>query len=131
MTTTGNHPVNSATHACCGGIGRNTPECPHQPAAVPDVPLPVGADPVLWEWDGDPPHRAVFGADRGVTDHRVRVYTMAIQLADGRIDDGEPPSVVVCDGQHQAMADLNSDQARELAAALLQTAGEIDGWVAK
>ncbi|MGD1282178.1 hypothetical protein ACKUUI_01675 [Mycobacterium seoulense] len=38
--------------------------------------------------------------------------------------------VVVAHGEEAAF-DLNSDQARELAAALLQTAGEIDGWVAK
>lgn len=30
MTTTGNHPVDSATRARCQGIGRHTPDCREQ-----------------------------------------------------------------------------------------------------
>ena len=53
------------------------------------------------------------------------VQASAVQFADGSIDDGgvhEPPHVYLGDDG------LTSAQARELAAALLDTADEVDRW---
>jgi hypothetical protein len=94
---------------------------------IPDVPLPTGAT-VADSWESDPGHRVIMGATRGVTDYDVVVWTSAVQYTDGALDDGgdsEPPSVHVNFGDSRGM---NSDQARELAAALLEAAAEIDGW---
>jgi hypothetical protein len=59
----------------------------------------------------------------------VRLFRgTAVQYADGRIDDGsvhEPPSVYLGDDA------LSSSQARALAAALIATADEVDGWVTR
>ena len=74
-----------------------------------------------WDLDG---YRDIFGFDRTVTDHRVRVYAFGSQASDGRIYD---PTVQLAEGEDDGPG-LNSDQARELAAALLQIADEIDGW---
>ncbi|MGQ9408931.1 hypothetical protein [Mycolicibacterium gilvum] len=41
MTTT-EHPVDSTTRPCCGGIGRHTRDC------RPDVAPPPGANPDMW-----------------------------------------------------------------------------------
>lgn len=89
------------------------------------VRLPVGAV-FGGDWEGDGPHRVVFGGNRGVDGHQAAVQTASIQFADGRVDDGrlvEAPSVTVLDADH-----LTSVQARELASALLAAADEIDGW---
>ena len=93
---------------------------------LPDIPLPegaVGGD----NWEGHGPERVIMGQDRSVTDTDVIIWTSAIQLADGRIatEDNEPPRAHV-----EGNVDLNSDQARELASALLEAAAELDGWVA-
>ena len=71
------------------------------------------------------PYRVIFGANRGVTDHRACVSAGAVQFADGRIDDGQiaTPSISVSHADF-----LASDQARELAALLLEAADEMDGW---
>ena len=94
----------------------------------PTVPLPAGIVAAKgWQDSGlrELPYRVIFGAHRDVTDHKARVYTSAIQFADGRIDDGliEAPSLAVSDADS-----LTSDQARELAALLLEAADELDGW---
>jgi hypothetical protein len=104
-----------------------TPTRPNRP----DITPPPGAE-FVDDWQSDPSHRVIFGADRTVTDHTVRVYASAVQLADGSIDDDliEGPCVYVQDGEHSGLERPNSDQARELAAALLETAAEIDGWSA-
>jgi hypothetical protein len=70
------------------------------------------------------PYRVVLGAGRGVTDHKVRVQTSAIQFADGRID---APTATISGAGHNGSG-LNSDQARELASALIKAAAELDGW---
>jgi hypothetical protein len=60
----------------------------------------------------------------GCVDHTT-VQATALQYADGRIDDGsghEPPHVYLGDDA------LTSVQARELAAALIETADEVDRW---
>jgi hypothetical protein len=96
----------------------------------PDTVLPDGAT-TNDDWQGHDrqPYRVVLGADRTVTDHPVKVSPSAVQWADGSIDDGhiEGPNVYVIDGGNW-LSPLNSDQARELAAALLEAAAEIDGW---
>ena len=56
------------------------------------------------------------------------MYTTAIQLTDGSLDDGsevEPPQVWIYRADDNP---LSSDQARELAEALLDCAKEIDAW---
>lgn len=78
MTQTNPYPVDSATRACCGGIGRHTRYC----SAV---------------------HR--------VTDHPVIVHTAGSDIIVDQIDHDLP---------------LNSDQARELASALLVAAVQAD-----
>jgi hypothetical protein len=61
-----------------------------------------------------------------VSDHAVRVYSLGSQGIDGRISG----LVVVADGEDRGF-DLNSDQARELAAALLEAADEVDRWAGR
>lgn len=117
------YPVESALLHCCGGIGRHTRDCT-------SVPLPAGAVPIdlCWQTGEGETYRVVQGVDRKVTDHQLSVSTSAVQWADGSIDDGriEAPHVYVFDLGESTP--LNSDQARELAAALLLAAAELDGW---
>ncbi|WP_373199859.1 hypothetical protein [Mycobacterium marinum] len=90
----------------------------------PNLPAPAGAEYVgPWDCDG---YRDISGPDRTVTDHKVRINTLCLQASDGTVSelwvrcyerDVEPEELV-----------LDSDQARELAAALLEAAAEIDGW---
>lgn len=83
-----------------------------------------------WQDDDPQPYRVFFGADRKVTDHKLTVSPSAVQWADGTVDEGriEEPRIYVLDLDWNP---LNSDQARELAAALLEAAAEVDGWAAK
>jgi hypothetical protein len=93
-------------------------------ALIGDVPLPAGA--LFGDiWEGDDPARVIMGQSHGITGTDVLVWTSAIQWADGRIapEQPEPPRVHV-----EGAVDLNSDQARELAAILLEAAAEVDGW---
>jgi hypothetical protein len=87
----------------------------------PNVPLPTGA--VFGDvWEGSEPERVVRWRDLGIKDSDVTIWTTAIQRADGSISDGPEPPMV-----HIACADqLNSDQARELAAVLLGLAAQMD-----
>jgi hypothetical protein len=92
-----------------------------------DVPVPRGARPDTWQND----HRVLLGEVRGIdgvdTD-LVCVQSTAVQFSDGRIDDGsvhEPPHVYLRDDA------LSAAQARELAALLVESANQIDGWAAK
>lgn len=97
------------------------------PNPYPNVPLPAGAvahdD---WESDGDRRYRMIFGPNHAFTDCEVALCTDAIQLDDGSIDTtghwGTPRIYVDADNG------LDSDQARELASALLETADQLDGW---
>jgi len=77
------------------------------------------------------PYRLVFGVDRTVTDHAVRVSTHAFQFADGSIANrwtGEAPGMAILNGDTDTgLRPLNSDQARELASVLLAAADELDG----
>ncbi|WP_156764709.1 hypothetical protein [Mycobacterium sp. 1081908.1] len=97
----------------------------------PDVPLPAGAvaDCESWAfWDNE--FRIFHGPDRTVSNAAgkkiAEVRTGGIQRRDGSIDTTEcPPSmdvyVLTDDG-------LTAEQARELAAALLMAAEELDRW---
>jgi hypothetical protein len=94
----------------------------------PDVPLPAGfvtADD--WQASGPGmPYRFIGCANRTVTDHAVWVSMQAVQWADGSLSDGsgvEAPGIAVLEASARP---LNSDQARELAAALLAAAAELD-----
>lgn len=73
-------------------------------------------------------YRVIEAPHRKITDHRLTVAPSAVQWADGTVDDGriESPHIYVY-GLDEG-SPLNSDQARELAAALLESAAEIDGW---
>lgn len=124
MSVTNPYPVDSATRTCCGGIGRHTRECS---LVVP----PPGAHIVDdWESGGDD-QRVILGHNRSILDSEVYVGTACIQHRDGHIDDGstggEGPSVSVHTDSGQVS--LNSDQARILAALLLESAALVDGWV--
>jgi hypothetical protein len=92
----------------------------------PNVPLPAGAA-LADIWEGEHPQRVIMGPNRGITDSDVIVWTTAIQSADGRIDDGPEPPLVHIHGDPE----LNSDQAREPAAVLLECAAEMDGSTAR
>jgi len=121
--------VNTVTRTCCGGIGTHTRDCL-------TVTPPPGADLVCgWEEnaDGGQPWRSVFGVDRLITDSKIRVYPTVVQLADGSIEDSgfSSPNVSISNNEYDTLSGLNSDQARELAAALLECAAELDGWVAR
>jgi hypothetical protein len=79
----------------------------------------------IWQ-EGDPqPYRVILGKYRTIPGHAARVSTAAIQFADGSIDDGrlEPPNITLYDVQDER---LSSDDARELAAVLLEAADELD-----
>ena len=96
---------------------------------LPDVPLPAGVTSAD-EWQNDaPPYRIILGELRNTDGvEHTAVQATAVQYADGRIDDGsvhEPPYVYLGDDG------LTSAPARELAAALIETANEVDGWVAR
>lgn len=96
-----------------------------------NVPLPTGvAAGSGWQPDDPLPYRVVMGEIRAVTDHNVAVQTVAIQFADGRIDDGriKAPTVTISRGGYNGRG-LSSSQARGLAAVLLEAADELDGWI--
>jgi malonyl CoA-acyl carrier protein transacylase len=98
-----------------------------------DVTLPAGVARVNdWEPDGDQAHcRFIVGVTPTLTDHPIGVSVHAFQWSDGTLDDGEilsPPGIAI--HNVDAVGPLDSEQARELAAALLEAAAEFDSWVA-
>jgi len=99
--------------------------------STPHPPVPVGAEPDVWV-DDTVPYRVLYGASRGVSGRDdVIVGTSAIQLPYGPIDGGtvpEQPHVYVETNQDRG---LSSAQARELAALLVGSADEVDGWAAR
>jgi hypothetical protein len=103
--------------------------------AILDVPLPAGAD-FGDAWEGGSAYRAITGPILGITDSDVIVWASAIQKADGNIDTdvgNETPAVCIdeWDDTQGHVLRVNSDQARELAAALLEAASVLDGWAAR
>jgi hypothetical protein len=111
----------------------------------PDVPLPPGAKPSEW-WDvdaGEETFRCVEGTPRLIGASRTRVYCHCTQWEDGRIDDGTTePGFHSAPGVSLDLLNKHADptdtditftirEAREAAAALIDAADEIDGWVAR
>ena len=97
---------------------------------TPDVPTPAGvtyAD--TWQDDTPMPYRVLFGETATPAGSWTQpVQATAVQFTDGRIDDGsvhEAPHVYLGNDA------LTSTQARELAAALIETADEADRWAAR
>jgi hypothetical protein len=92
--------------------------------------LPAGAaaEPDSWEfWDNE--FRIFHGADRVVLDATgkkiAEVRTGGVQLPEGSIDNDDPPRI---DTYIYSDEGITSAQARELTAALLVAAAEIDAW---
>jgi hypothetical protein len=96
----------------------------------PDVPLPAGAvEASQWE-QRELPYRLINNAGQITTDHENWLDLDASCLrADGTIDEGRImlPQVYVDGGDRG----FNSDQARELASALLEAAAELDRWAGR
>jgi hypothetical protein len=94
---------------------------------APDLPLPAGAT-FVGDWDkhGMPvPCRFITFGERTVTDHPARVSPHAFRWSDGSLacSGEEAPGIAILDASVQP---LNSEQARELASALLAGAAELD-----
>lgn len=132
------HPVDSTHLPCCNAIGQHAAGCSESLsqrmraaadaliADIPDVAVPPTVQ-VMWDWQLDadePPYRMLYGGQWTVTDHEARIETRAMQRTDGSLEDAGVD-------MHVGDDPLNSDQARELAAALLEAAAELDGWVAR
>ena len=95
----------------------DTPAC--------EVTKPAGADYVApWQYDLPIPSRPFFGKARGITGRTIVVGTSGHQWADGSVASTATIEII---GRPDGLA---SGQARELAAALLQAADEVDGWFA-
>ncbi len=97
-----------------------------------DVPVPAGAvDADDWQSDPTTPYRTLLGELKGIDGidiNTISVQVAAIQLHNGRIDDGtahETPKVYLGDDG------LSPAQARDLAAALLKAADTADRWAAQ
>jgi hypothetical protein len=79
------------------------------------IPLPAGAATATRFMDEDPqPFRIVFGADRTVVGHELKVSTSAVQWADGSLDGGhiDPPIVSIVDGHNRPLRFFRSGFSR-------------------
>lgn len=112
---------------------RENSAIPESPQQIPhlSVATPPGfAAPYDWQpgrivsEDETRAWRCLDGHPRAITDHDASVRLWAIQYEDDSLDD---PGIEVFTGDIH----LNSDQARELASALLEAAAELDGLVAR
>ncbi|AFM16999.1 hypothetical protein Mycch_2216 [Mycolicibacterium chubuense NBB4] len=101
--------------------------------SIPDsVALPPGAyTQDTWQAAEPQPYRIILGGDRTIAGHRAVVSPSAVQWADGSVDDGRTEAPHVYAFNLEESNPLTTDQARELAAALLAAADEVDGWVAR
>jgi len=124
MNATNPHPVDSTTRTCCGGIGRHTLGC---------IPPPAGAV-VVSDWYDDnepmnapPPTVAKSGVNRyfrgssWVIERDNRETDMCLTVDGIQRHDGSADRYVVLDDDA-----MTPGQARQLAAALLMAADEID-----
>jgi hypothetical protein len=99
---------------------------------ISDVPLPAGADESAGDWmKADEfyplPYRVAYCHLREIGGEHLRVEGSAIQLADGRVVGAvEPPNVDIVWSPEM----FNTAVARKLAAALIEVADQLDGWVA-
>lgn len=99
---------------------------------VPDVPLPAGA-----EWADDwqdvqsTPWRVIKSAERHIDGCEVSVFATAVQWTDGTLDQsgGDAPHVTV--GGFDYYDGVTADQARAVAAAILEAADELDKWTSR
>lgn len=116
--------------------------------SVTDVKLPAGVSADDWSPEPDP-HRVIWGSTQSVAVGRpsneglttVRVYTHAVQRSDGQLsyDPSEGGPGVSIDTFYQqddgfardSGVTVSSDEARELAAALIAGADEVDGWATR
>jgi hypothetical protein len=95
-----------------------------------DLPVPPGARPDAWQQDAPPPYRVQFGELRaidGLDIDCVNVQATAVQLSDGRIDNGsvyEPPHVYLWDDG------MSPAQARGAGRRTEQAADGADRWAA-
>jgi hypothetical protein len=97
-----------------------------------DVPLPPGAQANEDDWAAcDNQCRIIHGPTRTIAKD-VFVHSTAVQLPDGSLEHndgcgGEAPSVTIsCDWSEN----LTVPQARQLAAAIVAAADEVDAWTA-
>ncbi|WP_163650788.1 hypothetical protein [Mycobacterium mantenii] len=108
-------------------------------ALMSDVPpLPDAKTFGYWETDDEHLCRFVSTPTRSVDGTKIRVLGAASQLADGSIliaQGIDVPQVRIDelsrDGYMTEVFTLSPGQARNLAAALLNTADQIDGWIAR
>jgi hypothetical protein len=95
---------------------------------TPQIPLPAGAvEASEWETevsDSDETFRIAWGAEQAANDE-VKVLSSVCQLRDGSLKDF--CVLVVVDGHP---GQLDSSEARQMAAYLLDAADEIDAWAA-
>lgn len=93
-----------------------------------DVPLPAGASPSDEGWDG--PYRVVYGVEHKIVDSDAYVQTSAVQLRDGSLDtkDGPSRSEPGISVHSHWENYLTAPQARQLAAAIIASADELDVW---
>ncbi|GFM19362.1 MULTISPECIES: hypothetical protein [Mycobacteriaceae] len=111
--------------------------------SVAEVKLPAGVSADAWSSDAEP-CRVIWGSTQAVTVGRpsneglttVSVYTHAVQRADGHLSydpsDGGPGVSIDThyrdeDWARDTGVTVSSDEARDLAAALLAAAEEVDG----
>lgn len=89
---------------------------------------PPGADHV-GQWENDEPMHSgvILGTAQRIIDTDITVHASACQWADGTLETGIGQPTVTLMGVY----DINSDQARELASALLQVAAQVDGWAGR
>lgn len=110
---------------------------------TPDIPLPPGAHTWTgWESDDDGVHRIIWGEAHTVDGTNLSVSPHATQLADGSINPNRDhldvsAGIAVDEIRHDNKLGVprvydcifvSVKGARELAAALLDAADEIDGW---
>lgn len=105
---------------------------------LPDVPLPDGAD-VLSDWDDDTGEYRIISTCRGlVGSSRLLVSGVATQLRDGTIWNERGYDVPLVwvdelgeDGYSREKLSIDATDARNLAAALVAAATELDGWTGR
>ena len=69
----------------------------------------------------------VFGPRRSITTRPdVGIITTCVRRQDGSIDTSEPVGLFIECGGHEP---ITADQARQLAARLLEAATELDNWI--
>lgn len=118
MTHDNPHPVDSATRYCCGGIGSHTADCDIN-LPDPDVPVPFGATADGWNSltdDGIPVRSLEWG----------RFDTSKVGVGVDGFQDGTG-EITRCVNIYLHGHDLGAQDARDLAAKLIEAADLLDG----